>query len=443
MPPLAEASPQALPHEDPVVVVGAGVGGLACAVALHEAGRRVLVLEASDGWGGRVRTDRHPDGYLLDRGYQVMLDAYPAGRRWLDLPALRPGPFDAGAHVWTGRRLVPLADPLRHPTALLRDLTTNLFPAGDKLRLAFLAARTFLAPWESAANAAGDPSRDRSAAETLWAAGFGRRFVDRFARPFWGGILLDPSLAVSAGPFRFTLKMFLQGRAVLPAEGMGAMPAQLARRLPPDAIRLNHRVDHIVYDEGRAVGTDADGAFVAGSAVVVAADPPTARALTGISALPAAEQGLDSLTVYLVGERDPGTGPRIVLDGSRRLTVNELAPLSLAAPSYAPPGTFLLAAAFVGEALALDDDELADRARADAALMLGHRKADWRALDVVRVPFAQFAQPPGVHGRLPSTVTDVPGLFLAGEALSDSSYNGALIGGEAAARAVLAESSPG
>ncbi|MDP9364593.1 MAG: FAD-dependent oxidoreductase, partial [Chloroflexota bacterium] len=143
--------------------------------------------------------------------------------------------------------------------------------------------------------------------------------------------------------------------------------------------------------------------------------------------------------VFLAGERDPGTGPRIVLDGTRRLTVNELAPLSLAAPSYAPPGRFLLAAAFVGEALERDDDELVDRARADAALMLGQRKVDWSAIAVVRVPFAQFAQPPGIHGLLPSAVTGVPGLFLAGEALSDSSYNGALLGGEAAAHAVLSE----
>ena len=200
----------------PVVVVGAGMAGLTCAAELWAAGRDVVVLEAADGVGGRLRTDRHPKGYRLDRGFQVLLEAYPALQRQVDVGALRPAPFDAGALIWTGRRLVPLADPFRHPAALPRDLTTSLFGPGDKVRLAALAVRARLAPWESAAYAAGKPAHDVSAAEVLWGAGFGRGFVERFARPFWGGILLDRTLATSAGPFRFTLKMFLEGSAFLP-----------------------------------------------------------------------------------------------------------------------------------------------------------------------------------------------------------------------------------
>lgn len=423
----------------PVVVVGAGMGGLACAISLKGAGRDVLVLEASDGVGGRVRTDRHPDGFLLDRGYQVLLDAYPAGRRWLDLPALEPHAFDAGALIWTGRRLVPIADPLRHPSSLVRDLTTSLISPADKLRLGMLAAQAVRSPWISAADVAGDPASDQTAAEALWGAGFGRAFVDRFARPFWGGILLDPSLQMSAGPFRFTLKMFLQGRAVLPAAGMGAMPQQLRGRLPADAVRLRQVVDEIVIRDGRAVGVRVGNRVEPASAVVVATDAPAARRLTGVAALPGADQGLGSVTVYLAGSQNPGTGPRLVLDGSGRLTINELAPLSLVAPTYAPPDRYLLAAAIVGEAMGEDDELLADRARGDAARMLGQRKTDWTVLTTIRVPFSQYAQPPGSHGRLPSATTDVRGLFLGGEAIVDSSYNGALIGGEAAARAVLAE----
>jgi phytoene dehydrogenase-like protein len=53
-----------------VVVVGAGLAGLACARRLTRAGVSTTVAEAGDGVGGRVRTDR-VDGMLLDRGFQV------------------------------------------------------------------------------------------------------------------------------------------------------------------------------------------------------------------------------------------------------------------------------------------------------------------------------------------------------------------------------------
>ena len=427
----------------PVVIVGAGMAGLTCAVALHEAGRAVLVLEAADGVGGRVRTDRHPDGYLLDRGFQVLLGAYPAARRWIDLYGLRPAAFDAGALVWTGRRRVPLADPRRHPAALPRDLTTRLFPPADKARLAALGLRARLAPWESAAEAAGDPATDRTAADALWAAGFGRHFVDRFARPFWGGILLDRGLGTSAGPLRFTLKMFLAGEALLPAAGIGAMPAQLHRRLPPGCVRLDTPVTDLVLAGRTAVGVRAGGETIPAAAVVVAADPPAARRLTGIAALPDATQGVGSTTVYLAGARDPGTGPRLVLDGTGRLAVNHLAPLSAVAPSYAPAGRHLLAAVVLGPDQDWPDDALAHRARQEAATMLGQAPADWEILRVVRIPFSQFAQPPGVFGRLPGTTTATPGLLLATEATVDSSYNGAILSGERAAAAILADHGTG
>ncbi|CAA9545927.1 MAG: hypothetical protein AVDCRST_MAG59-1285 [uncultured Thermomicrobiales bacterium] len=420
----------------PVIVVGAGLAGLVCAVALHQAGRRVVVLEAADGVGGRVRSDLHPEGFVLDRGFQILLDAYPAARRWIDHPALRPMAFDRGAHVWSGKRLLPLADPFRHPNNVLRDLTSPVFPLADKLRLARLAAMVLRKEWQSAAEARAE-SGDVSAAEMLWGQGFTPSLVDRFARPFWGGVLLDPSLSAAAGPLLFTLRMFLIGRAVLPAEGVGMMPAHLALRLPPGAVRLRTNVERLIREDGEVVGVVAGGETLAASAVVVATDPPTARRLTGDERVPGAEDGLGCLTVFLAGDRDPGVGPRLILDGTRRSVINHLAPLSAAQPSYAPPGQHLLAAVIVGNALARDDDDLARTARREAAEMLGQAAEAWRVLAVRRVPFSQFAQPPGEAAALPSEALADAGFYLASEATVDSSYNGAILGGEAAARAVL------
>jgi phytoene dehydrogenase-like protein len=436
---MTEHEPIQMPRptpERPVIVVGAGMAGLTAAVALHDAGVPVQLLEASDGVGGRTRTDRHPAGFLLDRGFQVLLEAYPFVRRWIDLGALAPASFDAAALIWTGRRLAPLADPRRHPGALPRDLTSPVFGVADKVRLARLALHAQRAPWQSAREAA-TVAPDQSAAEALWSAGCSSAFVERFARPFWGGITLDPSLESSAGPLWFTLKMLLAGRALLPGAGIGAMPEQLARRLPPATVALGARVERVIVEAGRAMGVAVDGQVQPATAVIVATDPPAARALTGIEALPDHRDGVGSLTVFLAGRRDPGIGPRLVLDGTGRLTLNHLAPLSTVQPAYAPPGSHLLAAVIVGTRLAEGDDAvLALRARDDVAVLLGHAPGDWEIVRTVRVPFSQFAQPPGIYARLPGNKTAIGGLYLAGEATVDSSYNGAIASGEAAARFV-------
>jgi phytoene dehydrogenase-like protein len=332
--------------------------------------------------------------------------------------------------------VVRLGAPRHHPGALPRDLTIPVFGVPDKIRLARLALHAARAPWRSAREAATAAS-DQSAAEVLWSAGCSPAFVERFARPFWGGITLDPSLASSVGPWWFTLKMFLAGRALLPRTGIGAMPEQLAQRLPATTVALGARVERVIVDAGRATGVAVHGRVQTAAAVIVATDPPAARALTGVDALPDQRDGVGSLTVFLAGRRDPGIGPRLVLDGTGHLTLNHLAPLSTVQPAYAPPGSHLVAAVIVGTRLdAGDDATLAARAHDEVAVLLGHAPSDWDIVRTVRVPFSQFAQPPGIYARLPGNQTATGGLYLASEATVDSSYNGAIASGEAAARLV-------
>ncbi len=138
------ASAAGVPASADVVVVGAGVAGLACARELRRAGCDVLVVEASDGVGGRVRTDVHPEGFLLDRGFHIYLTSYPEAVRALDEAQLELSPFYAGALVRFGGAWHRVADPVRH----LGDALASLLPdnavgdAADKLRVGLLRCAT-------------------------------------------------------------------------------------------------------------------------------------------------------------------------------------------------------------------------------------------------------------------------------------------------------------
>jgi phytoene dehydrogenase-like protein len=419
------------------IVVGAGIAGLIAANDLVAAGWTVCVLEAEAQVGGRVRTARTDDGFLLDRGFQVLLSAYPALQRRVDLAALGARPFAAGASVWTGKRLVPLADPLRHPSALARDLSSPVFPLSDKLRLARWALEMRRAGWRSAAEAACELDEDRSALRALRARGFSDAFIDRFARPFWGGITLDRSLGVAEGVMNFTLKMFLEGSAVLPADGVRAVPDALAATLPAGAIETNTRVESLIDRDGRVAGVRTGSGDRHADAVIVATDPPTARDLTGIDAIPT--QALGSTTLFLaapLGKEVAALGTALVLDGTGGMRVNHIAPLSNVQPTYAPEGQALLAAVLLGNGWNdASDGTLAQEALADAARMTGI--PGLRVVGIERVPFSLYAQPPGIHRTLPDAITGVRGLFLASDATVDASTNGAILSGESAARAAI------
>jgi phytoene dehydrogenase-like protein len=147
-----------------IIVVGAGLAGLTCAKVLTERGHEVVVFEASDGVGGRVRTDAL-DGFLMDRGFQVYFSAYPVAKRHLDHAALDLRAFDPGAIIYRDRDTSVLAGPSRKPGSLFASLLSDAASFGDTLRTLGLAAK------------------------------FSEEFIDTFFRPFYGGIFLDRSLS--------------------------------------------------------------------------------------------------------------------------------------------------------------------------------------------------------------------------------------------------------
>ena len=225
--------------KETIIIVGAGLSGLSCALTLQDAGLHPLILEASDGPGGRVRTDIQ-EGFLLDRGFQVYLDAYPNAGALFDDSSLNLQPFNPGALVYRQGVLHRVMDVFRSPQHLLPSLFAPVGSLLDKLQVARLRTSILKTPLEQIGQ-----SEDLKTEEFLSQSGFSKRIIDTFFRAFYGGIFLERDLRTSSQMFEFTFKMFSEGSATLPAKGMGQLSEQLANRIPSEQIRYQTTVSKI------------------------------------------------------------------------------------------------------------------------------------------------------------------------------------------------------
>jgi phytoene dehydrogenase-like protein len=404
-------------NDSPVIVVGAGLAGLACAVALHESGVEVVVLEASDGVGGRVRTDLI-DGFIVDRGFQVTLTAYPELTRQFDVDALDLRAFDPGALVWRDGKGSPVSDPFRMPSGIVSTTFAPIGSLGDKLRIARLRSR--VRRGNTARLLAGNDITTRSA---LREDGFSDTILQRFFGPLVGGIQLDPELGDSRRMFDVIFRMLADGDSAVPAAGMQAIPEQLAKRLPHGAVRFGARVT----GASAAGATVADGNEMAGSAVVIATEGPVASELLGIAPVGSKSAGC----VCFAADEAPTDSKMVILDGTGAGPVLNVAVMSNVAATYAPPGKHLVVAALPG----VCDGDIEMLARRQLRGWWGGQIDEWEWLATYRIPHGQPSQAPPFSPKLPVHLDD--GRFVCGDHRDTASIQGALFSGRRCAEAIL------
>ncbi|GCE20348.1 NAD(P)/FAD-dependent oxidoreductase [Dictyobacter kobayashii] len=419
-----------------IIIVGAGLAGLTCAKLLAEAGQEVLVLEAADQVGGRVRTDYHEDGYRLDRGFQVLFTSYEAAAHHLNYNTLKQRKFNPGAILLKNGKQHEITDPLREPTHTFSSLINPLISTADKLRIVKL--RLQLQRISNADIFAGTQQKDGQDESTeayLRRQGFSDKIIDNFFRPFYGGIFLDRSLQTSARMFQFTFKMLATGDIILPAEGIQRIPEQLAASLPRGSVRCNARVAEVLISNGQARGVRLiNGEEIKAETIVVATSSPIAEKFVH-QTLP--DKPVSAVCLYFAGDERLYNQRKILLNADPHAYVNNAVLVSNIAPTYAPPRKHLLSVTVLGNPKE-DDEGIAERSKAEiAGWFPNHDLKHWQLLAVYRIPFAQFLQAPGVYDTLPGNRTDVNGLYLAGEYTQSSSIQGAMHSGECAARELL------
>ena len=400
--------------DSPVVIVGAGLAGLTCARHLHRAGVPIRVLDKDQRVGGRLKTDVI-DGFTLDHGLQVYFEAYAAGRAELDYPALDFRAYPSGALIRHGGVFHPVdrGNPIGtvlDPLISLRDKLLVFEFTRDTLGM------TVAQIWRTP---------DKSTHLALRQYGFSPEFLDRFVRPFFGGIFLDRSLAFSWRMFLFIWKMLAEGRTVVPAAGIQAIPEQIAATLPKGSIQLGTRVKNVSKGS-----IETELGKISALAVVIATDSPEAGRLSG---LPAPEEGLGQTCLYFEVPAIPVDAQAIMLTAEPGL-VQMITPVSNVVPETAPVGKHLLSVTILGQ-VPLSDEDLKVEVLDELATWFP--VLDWRLLKVYRLPFCQFAQPPGFNDHLPSNTPGKDGVYFAGEFTRNSSINGAFESGRQCARLVL------
>ena len=220
-------------------IIGGGISGLIAARVLEEHGLSATIIEATDRLGGRVKTDVL-DGYSLDHGFQVLLTAYPAAKKYLDFDALALQEFLPGSAIFKNGKQKIIGDPLRNLSLLLPTLVSGIGTVNDKLKILALNRRL---KKKSIQNIFAE--KEQTTISYLENIGFSEAIITNFFTPFFSGIFLENKLDTSSRMFEFVYKMFGEGNAALPKDGIQAIPKQLFEKLKSTTIIFNTKVKSV------------------------------------------------------------------------------------------------------------------------------------------------------------------------------------------------------
>ena len=400
-------------------IIGAGVSGLIAAQILENYGYHPTIIEASSAVGGRVKSDV-VKGYSLDRGFQVLLTSYPAAKKYLDYDGLALQKLLPGATIFKNGKAQTIGDPLRKLSLLFPTLLSSIGSLADKVNILKLNARL-----KKKKIPAIFKTEEKTTLQYLKDFGFSNEIITDFFKPFFSGIILEPNLETSSRMFEFVYKMFGEGLAVIPKNGIQAIPNQLKNKLRQTEIRLNTAVKQvknnlIILEDGEEIKSDF---------TIVATE---ASAL--ISNLKNQDTQWKSCdTLYFECEKKAINKPLIGLISDENALINNIFyPTSVATNAL---GNKEILSVTIVKKHHFNEAELIAKTTAELKTFCGI--SDLRFLKRYQIKKA-LPQLSNIQYELSSTETQLnSSLFLAGDQLLNASLNAAMIAGERAAMGVI------
>lgn len=409
-----------------VTIIGAGIAGLTAAVQLQNEGLSVKLLEATDRPGGRIKTDK-VDGFLLDRGFQVLLTAYPEAQRLLDYEALKLKHFFPGSLVQYNDKTYRVADPFRKPLKALSGLMMPFAKWGDQMKILALRNRYKRLTVEQIFN---EP--ETSTLDFLKSWHFSDQFIQSFFKPFMGGVFLENELQTSSRMFQFVFKMFTLGTAAIPQGGMEAIPQQLTGLLKPGTLETGVKV---VKVQKNKVLT-AQGNKIESKIVLIATEPPVAHKLLGNKNPYSINTKMHAVKcLYFTADKAPFNEPILMLNGNTHGLVNNLCVPSIVNGRCAPPGRHLVSVTVLKQ-LSISDEELLISVKSELRRWF---KKEIRYWDHLKTYAIDWALPQKNTIRIPdknSIKPAQPGIYVCGDYTYNGSINGAMESAKHTAHAI-------
>ncbi|MFT6797903.1 MAG: protoporphyrinogen oxidase [Nonlabens sp.] len=401
-----------------ITIIGAGVSGLTAALTLQNAGYKSTIYDANSFVGGRVNSVIK-NGLILDQGFQVMLDAYPAVHEFLDVEALKLRKFVPGSIIFKDGNSYRLGDASRDYSFLWSTLVAGVGSLKDKWLVFSLSRRLKQKTLQEVFS-----SPESTTKVYLEEYGFSQKMITSFFTPFYAGIFLETKLATSSRMFEFVFKMFTEGNATIPAGGIKAIPEQLASKLAVGSIRLKQKITNVLGNEI----TLENGEKVLSDYTIVAA--PAGDIIPN---LPKEMIPWHQVTVLYFETDHAGFDEAIIgLISNEEVLINNFHFLQDVFENHR-----IVISVSVIKKHRLTDQQLAERVIKELREETGIKATEFIQLYHIKKALPQLDSLN--YSMIASETQLTEHIFLAGDHLSNGSLNAAMLNGKAAAQAVVSK----
>jgi protoporphyrinogen oxidase len=401
------------------IIIGGGLAGLTAALHLEEFNLKPLIIDASDRVGGRIKTDE-VEGFLLDHGFQVLLEKYALAQKYLDYKALDLKSFSPGAVCFADTESFTVKDVRRNKLSAFNMLFSPVGTLADKLKLGKLI-KTLEA--QTVAEIFTKP--EMSTAEYLKKAGFSKKIIARFFLPFFSGIFLENKLETSSRMFEFVMKTFSAGDISIPAKGMEEIPKQLKSKLRHTQFRFHTAVKSVKAGKISL----SNGEEMEHANIIVTVPNLVKQDKHKV-------EWHATATYYFKAPKSILHSNILALNYKKGKLVNNFTVMSDTSKHYAPKGMHLISVS-LNDIPTESEEEISRQIKNELALSFGPPVQQWEFLKSYHIPHA-LPKVSNLQDEVPFAETAITnGVYLAGDYLLNPSINAAMQSGESAAKALI------